>query len=236
MLTRSCHHVDHPRPPHRALPRVRQRLQDGVRRCPGRPPRPRPRPRPPRLRGAQELLRLCQARVLLGVAWRGVARSGGTAVGPMHSRRLVPFHETTCTRGRRQAIQEIFSRPQMLGKGPCRINSLCGRCIEVFSFCRCRQPRMWSSSLPGELCLARTGLLDYQLLMGLEGLWEAVGSVRPCAGIPFCGLSDGAVGQCPWLRAKRGRARSPEGLPRACPARVQEPGAPRPRLRRRGAK
>lgn len=139
VLTHSCHHLDHPRPPHRALPRVWQRLQDGVRRCPGRPPRPRPRP--PRLRGAQELLRLRQARLLLGLA-----RSGGTTVGPMHSRRHITFHETTCTRGRRQAIQETFSRPKMLGEGPCRISSLYGRCIEVFFSCRCRQPRMWSSS------------------------------------------------------------------------------------------
>ncbi|KAK1841805.1 cytochrome c oxidase subunit Vb [Colletotrichum chrysophilum] len=54
--------TDLPRPPHRALPRVRLRLQDGVRRpYRGRPP-PRPRP-PPRLRGAQDLCRLRQARV-----------------------------------------------------------------------------------------------------------------------------------------------------------------------------
>lgn len=130
VLTRSYLHLDHPRPPHRALPRVRQRLQDGVRRCPGRPPRPRPRP--PRLRGAQELLRLRQARVLLGVAWPGLTWCGGTAVGPLDSRRQIAFQETICTRGRRQAIQETFSRPKMPGERPCRINSLCGRCIEVF--------------------------------------------------------------------------------------------------------
>lgn len=130
LLTRSYLHLDHPRSPHRALPRVRQRLQDGVRRCPGRPPRPRPRP--PRLRGAQELLRLRQARVLLGVAWPGLTWCGGTAVGPLDSRRHIAFQETICTRGSRQAIQETFSRPNMLGERPCRINSLCGRCIEVF--------------------------------------------------------------------------------------------------------
>lgn len=140
VLTRSYHHLDHPRPPHRALPRVRQRLQDGVRRCPGRPPRPRPRP--PRLRGAQELLRLRQARVLLGVAWPGLTRSGVTAVGSMDSRRRIPFQETTCTRGRRQAIQETFSRPKMSGVRPCRINSLYGRCIEVFFFCRYQKASM----------------------------------------------------------------------------------------------
>lgn len=121
VLTRSSHRLDHPRPPHRALPRVRQCLQDGVRRRPGRPPRPRPRP--PRLRGPQELLRLRQARVLLG---------GAGAAGPMDSRRRTLFQETRCTRGRRRAIQGKFSRPQMLGEGPCRILSICGGCcIEV---------------------------------------------------------------------------------------------------------
>lgn len=54
--------ADVPRATDGAMPRVRQRLQDGVRRTPGRRPRP---PRPPRLRGAQDLRRLRQAPILV---------------------------------------------------------------------------------------------------------------------------------------------------------------------------
>lgn len=66
-----------------------------------------------------------------GLVWPGQVQPGGASVGPMDSRRRTPFQETRRTRARRRAIQEIFSRPRMLGEGPCRILSICGRCIEV---------------------------------------------------------------------------------------------------------
>lgn len=148
------------------------------------------------------------------LAWPGLSRSGGTAVDPMDSRRHIPFQETTCTREWRRAIQGIFSRPAMLGTGPCRIHSLCGRCIEVFFSAdvdsRACGPPVQSDELCSELpsidgpqgspdgCRLRSRQFGYILLQTERR---------------------GRVGQYPGLRA-RGRAQSSEaasGLPSAGP-------------------
>lgn len=67
--------------------------------------------------------------------------------------RHTPFHDKRCTRRRRRAIQGIFSRPQVFGEGPCRIHSLCGRCIEVFFFLPTPIPAYVGPFHSGELWL-----------------------------------------------------------------------------------
>lgn len=206
---------------------MRQRLQDGVRRCPGRPPRPRPRS--PRLRGAQELLRLRQARVLLGVAWPGLTWCGGTAVGPSDSRRHIPFQETICTRGRRQAIPETFSRPKMSGERPCRINSLCGRCIEVFFFCRCQQPRVRPSrSIRLNFILSRPHARTRRSrLPSLEGHQETVGGCRLRStrnGYILPRTERRRSAPVPIGEGEKRQSSEAQTLPWVCPLWIREPG------------
>lgn len=110
----------------------------------------------------------------------------------------------------------------MSGGRPCRINSLCGRCIEVFFFSadansRAYGPPIQSGWTSSHLSLMPAqGALDYLVLQAIKRPWEAVGSDQRGVGISLYGPSDDAVRQCPYVRAREAELGSPEaalGLP-----------------------